>query len=352
MIEFDKTKVAFVLALLGTMFAIHPVVVKFEKLGFEIFGLSLRIEVVYTIFTLLLALATYLYAICFVTQKPFPVIPKLGNIVYAISLIVPLAYFLLFVCDTVVEFAGPLVNRAHAEVVFSFFVGIFSSVLAAGVWRLLAKRDRSAAVKHLSKEEKSYIQRAAEMHDTGHLYLTVLDSFHAMESALRKAFLNCGVQIQTRNFSQMVDAAVQAKMIPKELLESIRKVQKVRNEAIHNEAVSLSREDAKTVLDISKRFLAELEKANETELEKASQIEELRRNSLTAYLTARFHVTVDSIHATVTSATSINDFANKLEKVTGRDGVSQEVMALFERYPGKIEQLNSIRTNFGLSKLH
>lgn len=86
-------------------------------------------------------------------------------------------------------------------------------------------------------------------------------------------------------------------------------------------------------------------------LDKARQIEHLRHNALAGYLLGRFDVTPDSVHTAVTSATSINDFAKKLGKITGRDNVTDEVLALFNRYSIKKDDLNEIRKTFGLSEL-
>ncbi len=106
MISFDKTKLGTVLALIAIMFAIHPVVTKFETLGFDMFGFSLTVDRVYVFFVLILLCASYFYALSFITEKTFPISLQVGNIFYATALIIPPAYFLLFVCKVVAEFVG------------------------------------------------------------------------------------------------------------------------------------------------------------------------------------------------------------------------------------------------------
>lgn len=88
-----------------------------------------------------------------------------------------------------------------------------------------------------------------------------------------------------------------------------------------------------------------------TNIERVSQIEQLRHNSLAAYLMTRFNLSLEAFHASLTNATSINDFAKKLGDMTGQDNVTEEVVAVFKRYSSKKDDLNEIRKNFGLWEL-
>lgn len=355
MFAFDKVKVGFVLALLGVTFAIRPVVEKFEMLGFNVFGLSLTIGRVYIIFVLLLALATYLYAICFITQKPLPMVSQIGNIIYAIALVVPVAYFVLFIVNVLFDFISSiselkyLINAISALV--SLMISCLSLVLVYKSGAVLGKRDKSAGVKQLSKEEDSSMRQAVSLHEHAEFTLAVLQSFRAIEWSLRRVLLTNSIPGAGSEFPTMLRGAVDAEIISKKVLESIQKVQTARNKALHLEEGTLTQEDSKAIIDISKYVLANLEKTTESELEKASRIEELRHNSLTAHLTQRFDITLDSIYTTVIMAISFNDFADKLEKVAGQKGIAEQVIALFQRYSNFKVELNKIRKSWGLSEL-
>lgn len=266
MIGFDKAKVGFVLALLACMFAIHPVVDKFKAWGFDIFGFSLTIDMLYILFVLLLAFATYLYAVCFITQKPYTTILWLGNTFYAIALIVPPTYLVLFICTEAAEFTASWINQEPVKIVLQCVLGAFASMCSAlmvyGLHQLLSARDMNIAISQLEKEEESHILRAAEMQDVGHLYIVVLESFRAIQAALSKLLLNSSVCVHGWIPSAMASAAVKAGIISEEVFEMINKVLVARNRSVHEAQEWLTQDTAKEVLDITRRVLAELEKAN------------------------------------------------------------------------------------------
>jgi hypothetical protein len=99
MTDFGKTKITFALALLGTLFAIHPFVERYGDLGFDfpywagatILTEKLTITLVYSLVAGLLALGVYCYAASLLSERPNSFLEKLGNYSYAIAvLLLPL----------------------------------------------------------------------------------------------------------------------------------------------------------------------------------------------------------------------------------------------------------------------
>ena len=88
MSDFTKTKIAFVLALLGTLFTLHPLVERFGECGYEYFGVTVRVFHVYVLFAGLLALAVYFYALVMHNERTHSWAERIGNLSYALALMV------------------------------------------------------------------------------------------------------------------------------------------------------------------------------------------------------------------------------------------------------------------------
>src|SRR5262249_49082989 len=88
MTDFTKTKMHFALALLGTLFAVHPFVEKLEHAGFTYLSCRLEVFHAYGLTAGLLAVAIYCYAAAMVSERPGGETERAGNYIYAVSLLV------------------------------------------------------------------------------------------------------------------------------------------------------------------------------------------------------------------------------------------------------------------------
>src|SRR6266849_733390 len=88
MTDFTKTKTHFALALLGTLFALHPFFTRFENTGFLYLGYELRLADVYALIAGLLALAVYCYGLGLISERSHSWLEKLGNYSYALAIMV------------------------------------------------------------------------------------------------------------------------------------------------------------------------------------------------------------------------------------------------------------------------
>ena len=92
--EFTKTKMHFALALLGTLFALHPFLEKqqFADLGFDYLGVKLKVFYVYALVAGLLAFTVYCYAVALLRERADSLLERLGNYAYAVAVLVVPVY--------------------------------------------------------------------------------------------------------------------------------------------------------------------------------------------------------------------------------------------------------------------
>jgi hypothetical protein len=111
MSEFNKIKIAFALALLGTLYTLNPIVLKYGDISFSFLGYGLKVQMVYFSFLTLLGISVYFYAIALISEnKIFIFMQKGGNISYTISLLIPPLYISLYVISIIVEIVSNYAN--------------------------------------------------------------------------------------------------------------------------------------------------------------------------------------------------------------------------------------------------
>ncbi len=84
--EFTKTKMHFTLALLGSLFALHPFLKDIEDSGFWYMGWFVKLAYVYMVFAGLLALCIYFYGVTLVSERPHSWLERLGNYCYGLAI--------------------------------------------------------------------------------------------------------------------------------------------------------------------------------------------------------------------------------------------------------------------------
>src|SRR5437763_12198832 len=94
MTEFTKTKITFALALLGVLFALHPVVDRYPDAGFlypvyDFQPVLLKLVYAYYLVAGLLAFSVYSYALALLSERPSSWVERMGNYSYAVAVMVP-----------------------------------------------------------------------------------------------------------------------------------------------------------------------------------------------------------------------------------------------------------------------
>jgi len=88
MTEFTKLKITFALALMGTLFALHPFIDRVAERGFLYLGYDLKIFYAYALTAGLLSVCVYCYAVTMMNDRPHSWCERTGNASYALAVLV------------------------------------------------------------------------------------------------------------------------------------------------------------------------------------------------------------------------------------------------------------------------
>jgi hypothetical protein len=88
MTEFTKLKITFALALLGTLFALHPLLDRFADWGFLYLGYDLKVFYAYSLAAGLRSVCVELYAVTLLNNRPHSWCERTGNSTYTLAILV------------------------------------------------------------------------------------------------------------------------------------------------------------------------------------------------------------------------------------------------------------------------
>jgi hypothetical protein len=248
MTEFTKTKMHFALALLGSLFALHPLLDKVQEYGFwYLKDYYLKVLYVYATVAGALAFTAYCYAMALLSEKPASRMEKLGNYSYAFAIGIPPLYGALYLSSLLADAVGET-HLAWAAPA----VALGLAVLWLLVWQLLAwrvrsrlgDRDRTAKIEQLTQHEIEALNRARELFDLHHYDLSVIEAWKAIEARLRRVLLLRGISRPADTPQAMIDAATRAGILRAGNLEMLKDLRKQWNIAISTEPLTSEAADA------------------------------------------------------------------------------------------------------------
>jgi HEPN domain-containing protein len=229
MTDFTKTKVTFVLALLGTLFTLHPMITRFGEYGYDYLGVQLRLFHAYAVLAVLLSLAVYFYALVMMTERTHSWAERSGNTSYALAMMVLPLYGGLYSAKLLADRVGQS-HLAWAAPAITLSLGVawlaMSNIAAWLVRNHLTRRDRSARADELATTEMAALNRAQEMYSNGHYDLAVVEAWRAIESRLRRVLLLRGIAPRRRSPASLIDVAFRCRAIneaAKTQLEEVRR---------------------------------------------------------------------------------------------------------------------------------
>jgi HEPN domain-containing protein len=193
MTEFTKLKITFALALLGTLFALHPFLDRFDDLGFLYLGYRLKVFYAYSLTAGLLSLCVYLYAVALLTDRTHSWWERTGNSTYALALLVVPIYGGLFLSAKLASWVA-LSHVAWAAPLVAFGLGAawvaLSQFVAWNIRRRLGEQDRASKIAQLARQEAESLNQARELFEGQHYDLSVIEAWRALEARLRQALLH------------------------------------------------------------------------------------------------------------------------------------------------------------------
>jgi HEPN domain-containing protein len=257
MTDFTKQKISFALALLGTLFALHPFVEKYADVGFDYEGYYLKVFYAFALSAGLLAFTVYCYAIALVSERVHGMMERMGNYAYAIAVMVGPLYGGLFIAHWLSDiFEASHLAWAAPGVALGVGVGwlVVSQVLAWLFHGRLSEEDRIAKIRQWADQEIAALNRAREMFDNQHYDLAVIEAWRAIEARLRRVLLAKGITTGSESPQQMIDAAVRAKVVHEPSVGLLQELRKQWNIAVSFDP--LSRQAAEAALHAARNILA------------------------------------------------------------------------------------------------
>jgi hypothetical protein len=273
MTDFTKTKIAFVLALLGTLFTLHPLVDRFAECGYDYMGVPLKVFHVYVLFAALLSLSVYFYALVMHNERTHSWAERTGNMSYALALMVLPLYGGLYSAKLLAERVGQShlawAAPAVTAVLGVLWVGV-SQLVAWSVKNHLAHRDQSAVVDQLALQEIGSLTRAQEMFTHGHFDLSVIEAWRAIESRLRRVLLLRGVAAGGQAPNAVFDTAIRLGVIGDSARPLLDELQRHWQVAVST--VPLGKDAAEAALSAARGILATISVEGKNALQHGSPV--------------------------------------------------------------------------------
>jgi HEPN domain-containing protein len=259
--EFDKLKIGFVMALLGTILAVHPIVHEYRSAGFHMFGVAFTVWRAYVSLAATLALAVYLYAVNVVRERPFSLLQRAGHVTYAVGLSILPAYLLAWLGLELGAGASTILKSPAAQPFIGHLLaslgGAVAAVLAMALFSQLRTREKATVARLLGVEEAGHIVRARQMLGAGHHDLAVIEAYRAVEAALRRAIVESGASPTLSGPRQLIDQALKATLVAADAKPNLEGLRVARNHAVHS-TVLVQKEEAERIVSVAADVLAKV----------------------------------------------------------------------------------------------
>jgi HEPN domain-containing protein len=224
MTEFTKMKISFALALLGTLFALHPFLDRFDERGFLYLGYDLKIFYAYSLTAGLLSLCVYLYALSLMGDRTHSWIERAGNYVYALAILIVPIYAGLFLSARLAdEVALSHVAWAAPAVAVGLGAGwiAFTQLVAWRIRGRLGARDRAAKIAQLAEQEIKSLKAARDLFESEHYDLSVIEAWRALEARLRQALLSRKITAPMETSHAVIHVATRKGIVQAPILDVI-----------------------------------------------------------------------------------------------------------------------------------
>jgi HEPN domain-containing protein len=257
MTDFTKTKTHFALALLATLFAVHPFLDRFQDVGFVYLGYELKMFYAYALIAGCLALAVYCYGLALISERPHSWLEKLGNYSYALAVMVLPLYGGLYLSSLLADQLGQS-HWAWAAPAAALSLGIgwlvLSQLLAWLLRGRLGRQDRSAQIEQLAQQEVTALNHARQLFAEDHYDLSVIETWKAIEARLHRVLIDRGITPRQYTHEALIRAVKRTGLLREPALRLLQEAEHQWKIAISTEP--LSKDAAQAVLDAARQVLA------------------------------------------------------------------------------------------------
>lgn len=240
MTEFTKLKIGFALALLGTLFALHPFLDRFDDWGFVYLGYNLKVFYVYTLTAGLLSLCVYLYAVTLMSNRAHSWGERTGNSAYALAILVVPVYAGLYLSARLADWVA-LSHVAWAAPTVGIGLGfgwiLLSQLVAWRIHRRLGEQDRAAKITQLARQEVESLSQARELFNGQHYDLSVIEAWRALEARLRQVLLVRRIAGRLENAHAVIHIATRKGVIREPVLGVVSELQRHCSHALSTEPI-------------------------------------------------------------------------------------------------------------------
>jgi hypothetical protein len=259
MTEFTKTKIHFALALLGTLFALHPFLDRFEDQGFHYLGYPLKWQYAYIGTAACLAICVYCFGLTLVSERSHSWLERLGNDFYTLAVMIGPLFGGLYLASLLADQFGQT-HLAWAAPAVAIGVGagwvVLSQVAAIFLRRRLGKQDQSARVGQLATQEVVSLNHTRELFAAGHLDLSVMETWRAVEARLRRVLLARGINPKNGSPDIVIAAAKRAGVVKAGTLTLLDELKRAWSTAVSSEPIT--KEAASAALVAGRQILASI----------------------------------------------------------------------------------------------
>jgi HEPN domain-containing protein len=193
-------------------------------------------------------------------------INKVGHIVYALALIVPPLFLILYPVSILTDFLiSAFKSTLFSKIVEyggSVVIGALASLIGNLIFRAFAARDRKEKIDRLSVQESYLLSRAQELFQQGYYDLATTESWKAVEVALNKTFETAGIRTRGQKINALLDLARKRELLNSREIEELMSVRQIRNAAVHTER-RVTKEEAESALEASGKIIATLDKVTD-----------------------------------------------------------------------------------------
>jgi HEPN domain-containing protein len=263
--DFKKTKVAFALALLGTLFTLHPLVSNpvyrnATSIPYEVGGVQAELDIfhAYLLMMGLFALTVWCYSVAFMSERPFSWVEALGNTLYALAVMVVPFSALLYLAS----FLAEALKKSHPDWYHHLYwvVPVVALILvlplALYLRRKLGEQDFSAKHAQLVGEEIGALKQAKELFDHHHYDLSVIEAWKALDARLNRLLAARGITVPVDNPRAMLDRARKKGILRENTWRKVQELRKHWNVAVSHEP--LGRSEAQAALEAARDIMASI----------------------------------------------------------------------------------------------
>lgn len=252
--EFNKHKIAFSVTLLAVLITLHPIIKEYANVGFFTFNYHFTLGFTFNLVATFLGAAVYLMSFRFLTKNNYEILDISINILYSISLAIPLVYLFLYSSASVKHFIITNLHYIPGSYMnaLTFMLGIISGLfIQIFIFRKLNKKDAEIKDNEALEKRIDLLLRAERLYEDKSYDLALIEAYRSIETTInaRKIFGPYN--------SRWPVIAMKENLINENLYYKLLNLSRLRNEIIHS-AKDVTPEEAREAIQLARQVVKAL----------------------------------------------------------------------------------------------